>query len=103
MRWAKKIAARIMAGREQLGGTLNLKSASFGQAGSKESVIPVARCPRSITCSVREICGSPGEVMGIDSSFEVASPRAQLAAAPRAATRARYIRVRPRESERPDR
>ncbi len=70
-----KIAARIMAG-EKLA-DFNLKKRKLGHVGVKESVFPFARFPGVDTVLGPEM-RSTGEVMGIDSSFEVAFAKSQL-------------------------
>ncbi|MDB5656996.1 MAG: carbamoyl-phosphate synthase large subunit, partial [Tardiphaga sp.] len=70
-----KIAARIMAG-EKLA-AFNLKKRTLGHVGVKESVFPFARFPGVDTVLGPEM-RSTGEVMGIDSTFEVAFAKSQL-------------------------
>jgi carbamoyl-phosphate synthase large subunit len=70
-----KIAARIMAG-ERLA-SFNLEPASFTHVGVKEAVFPFARFPGVDTVLGPEM-KSTGEVMGIDSSFEIAFAKSQL-------------------------
>jgi carbamoyl-phosphate synthase large subunit len=70
-----KIAARIMAG-EKLA-DFNLKKPKLNHVGVKESVFPFARFPGVDTVLGPEM-RSTGEVMGIDSSFEVAFAKSQL-------------------------
>src|SRR5712664_2274801 len=70
-----KIAARLMAG-EKLA-DFNLKKRKLGHVGVKESVFPFARFPGVDTVLGPEM-RSTGEVMGIDSSFEVAFAKSQL-------------------------
>src|SRR6267154_1705243 len=69
-----KIAARIMAG-EKLA-DFNLKKRKLGHVGVKESVFPFARFPGVDTVLGPEM-RSTGEVMGIDSSFEVSFAKSQ--------------------------
>src|SRR6266571_3621159 len=69
------IAARLMAG-EKLA-DFNLKKRKLGHVGVKESVFPFARFPGVDTVLGPEM-RSTGEVMGIDSSFEVAFAKSQL-------------------------
>ena len=70
-----KIAARIMAG-EKLA-DFNLKKRKLNHVGVKESVFPFARFPGVDTVLGPEM-RSTGEVMGIDSSFEIAFAKSQL-------------------------
>ena len=70
-----KIAARIMAG-EKLA-DFNLKKRKLQHVGVKESVFPFARFPGVDTVLGPEM-RSTGEVMGIDSSFEIAFAKSQL-------------------------
>src|SRR5260370_26210199 len=76
-----KIAARIMAG-EKLA-DFNLKKRKLDHVGVKESVFPFARFPGVDTVLGPEM-RSTGEVMGIDSSFEVAFAKSQLGGGTRA-------------------
>jgi carbamoyl-phosphate synthase large subunit len=70
-----KIAARLMAG-EKLA-DFNLKKRKLGHVGVKESVFPFARFPGVDTVLGPEM-RSTGEVMGIDSTFEIAFAKSQL-------------------------
>ncbi|HLZ06232.1 MAG TPA: carbamoyl-phosphate synthase large subunit, partial [Bradyrhizobium sp.] len=70
-----KIAARIMAG-EKLA-DFKLKKRALKHVGVKESVFPFARFPGVDTVLGPEM-RSTGEVMGIDSSFEMAFAKSQL-------------------------
>jgi carbamoyl-phosphate synthase large subunit len=70
-----KIAARIMAG-ERLAG-FNLQPPRFAHVAVKEAVFPFARFPGVDTVLGPEM-KSTGEVMGIDSSFEIAFAKSQL-------------------------
>ncbi|MFY9733832.1 MAG: carbamoyl-phosphate synthase large subunit [Rhodoplanes sp.] len=81
-----KIAARIMAG-ESLA-SLALAPPQFTHVGVKEAVFPFARFPGVDTILGPEM-RSTGEVMGIDSSFEIAFAKSQIgggARLPRAGT-----------------
>ena len=81
-----KIAARIMAG-ESLA-SLALAPPQFTHVGVKEAVFPFARFPGVDTVLGPEM-RSTGEVMGIDSSFEIAFAKSQIgggARLPRAGT-----------------
>jgi carbamoyl-phosphate synthase large subunit len=70
-----KIAARIMAG-EKLA-DFKLTKRKLQHVGVKESVFPFARFPGVDTVLGPEM-RSTGEVMGIDSSFEIAFAKSQL-------------------------
>src|SRR6201988_3031288 len=70
-----KIAARVMAG-EKLA-DFNLKKRKPGHVGVKESVFPFARFPGVDTVLGPEM-RSTGEVMGIDTTFEIAFAKSQL-------------------------
>ncbi|HEY3639752.1 MAG TPA: carbamoyl-phosphate synthase large subunit, partial [Xanthobacteraceae bacterium] len=70
-----KIAARIMAG-ERLA-SFDLKPPQFDHVGVKEAVFPFARFPGVDTVLGPEM-KSTGEVMGIDSTFEIAFAKSQL-------------------------
>ncbi|WP_398474937.1 carbamoyl-phosphate synthase large subunit [Tardiphaga sp.] len=70
-----KIAARIMAG-EKLA-DFKLTKRKLNHVGVKESVFPFARFPGVDTVLGPEM-RSTGEVMGIDSSFEIAFAKSQL-------------------------
>jgi carbamoyl-phosphate synthase large subunit len=70
-----KIASRIMAG-ESLA-SFNLKSSPFKHRAVKEAVFPFARFPGVDTVLGPEM-KSTGEVMGIDSSFEIAFAKSQI-------------------------
>ena len=70
-----KIAARIMAG-EKLAG-FNLKPAHPKHRAVKEAVFPFARFPGVDTVLGPEM-KSTGEVMGIDTSFEIAFAKSQI-------------------------
>ena len=70
-----KIAARLMAG-EKLA-DFNLQKPKPGHVGVKESVFPFARFPGVDTVLGPEM-RSTGEVMGIDSTFEIAFAKSQL-------------------------
>ena len=70
-----KIAARIMAG-ETLA-SFNLSPAHYEHIGVKEAVFPFARFPGVDTVLGPEM-KSTGEVMGLDSSFEIAFAKSQI-------------------------
>jgi carbamoyl-phosphate synthase large subunit len=70
-----KIAARLMAG-EKLA-DFKLTNRKLGHVGVKESVFPFARFPGVDTVLGPEM-RSTGEVMGIDSTFEIAFAKSQL-------------------------
>jgi carbamoyl-phosphate synthase large subunit len=70
-----KIAARVMAG-ESLA-SFKLKPVAFRHRAVKEAVFPFARFPGVDTVLGPEM-KSTGEVMGIDSSFEVAFVKSQI-------------------------
>jgi carbamoyl-phosphate synthase large subunit len=72
-----KIAARIMAG-EKLA-DFKLKKRKLGHVGVKESVFPFARFPGVDTVLGPEM-RSTGEVIGIDTSFDAAYLKSQIAA-----------------------
>ncbi|MDP2411099.1 MAG: carbamoyl-phosphate synthase large subunit, partial [Pseudolabrys sp.] len=70
-----KIASRIMAGESLK--SFNLKASAYKHRAVKEAVFPFARFPGVDTVLGPEM-KSTGEVMGIDSSFEVAFAKSQL-------------------------
>jgi carbamoyl-phosphate synthase large subunit len=70
-----KIAARVMAG-ETLA-SFKLKPAHYDHIGVKEAVFPFARFPGVDTVLGPEM-KSTGEVMGLDSSFEIAFAKSQI-------------------------
>src|SRR5579883_1951257 len=70
-----KVAARIMAG-EPLS-AFQVKAPRFAHVAVKEAVFPFARFPGVDTVLGPEM-KSTGEVMGIDSSFEIAFAKSQL-------------------------
>jgi carbamoyl-phosphate synthase large subunit len=70
-----KIAARVMAG-ETLS-SFKLKPAHYDHVGVKEAVFPFARFPGVDTVLGPEM-KSTGEVMGLDSSFEIAFAKSQI-------------------------
>jgi carbamoyl-phosphate synthase large subunit len=70
-----KIAARIMAG-EKLA-SFGLKPVTFKHRAVKEAVFPFARFPGVDTVLGPEM-KSTGEVMGIDTSFEIAFAKSQI-------------------------
>ena len=70
-----KIAARIMAG-ESLA-SFNLKPSTYKHRAVKEAVFPFARFPGVDTVLGPEM-KSTGEVMGIDTSFEIAFAKSQI-------------------------
>jgi carbamoyl-phosphate synthase large subunit len=70
-----KIAARVMAG-EMLGGFPPIKR-DIGHVAIKESVFPFARFPGTDPVLGPEM-KSTGEVMGIDSNFDIAFAKSQL-------------------------
>jgi len=70
-----KIASRVMAG-EKLA-SFNLKPAKLAHRAVKEAVFPFARFPGVDTVLGPEM-KSTGEVMGIDSSFEIAFAKSQI-------------------------
>ncbi len=70
-----KIASRVMAGESLK--SFNLKTSSYKHRAVKEAVFPFARFPGVDTVLGPEM-KSTGEVMGIDSSFEVAFAKSQL-------------------------
>src|SRR5664279_2540827 len=70
-----KIASRIMAG-ESLA-SFNLKPGTFKHRAVKEAVFPFARFPGVDTVLGPEM-KSTGEVMGIDTSFEIAFAKSQI-------------------------
>jgi carbamoyl-phosphate synthase large subunit len=70
-----KIAARVMAG-EKLA-SFNLAAARYQHRAVKEAVFPFARFPGVDTVLGPEM-KSTGEVMGIDTSFEIAFAKSQI-------------------------
>ncbi|AXK81445.1 carbamoyl-phosphate synthase large subunit [Pseudolabrys taiwanensis] len=70
-----KIAARVMAG-ESLA-SFNLKHSTYAHRAVKEAVFPFARFPGVDTLLGPEM-KSTGEVMGLDTSFEVAFAKSQI-------------------------
>ncbi len=70
-----KIASRVMAGESLK--SFNLKASRYKHRAVKEAVFPFARFPGVDTVLGPEM-KSTGEVMGIDSSFEVAFAKSQL-------------------------
>ncbi|MSP32521.1 MAG: carbamoyl-phosphate synthase large subunit [Pseudolabrys sp.] len=70
-----KIASRIMAGESLK--SFNLKPSHFTHRAVKEAVFPFARFPGVDTVLGPEM-KSTGEVMGIDSSFEIAFAKSQI-------------------------
>ena len=70
-----KIAARVMAG-ESLA-SFNLKKPSYTHKAVKEAVFPFARFPGVDTVLGPEM-KSTGEVMGLDTSFEIAFAKSQI-------------------------
>ena len=70
-----KIAARVMAG-ETLA-SFKLKPAHYDHIGVKEAVFPFARFPGVDTVLGPEM-KSTGEVMGLDSSYEIAFAKSQI-------------------------
>jgi carbamoyl-phosphate synthase large subunit len=70
-----KIASRIMAGESLK--SFNLSQGAFKHRAVKEAVFPFARFPGVDTVLGPEM-KSTGEVMGIDSSFEIAFAKSQL-------------------------
>jgi len=70
-----KIASRIMAGESLK--SFNLKPSKFKHHAVKEAVFPFARFPGVDTVLGPEM-KSTGEVMGIDTSFEIAFAKSQI-------------------------
>ncbi|HZL31938.1 MAG TPA: carbamoyl-phosphate synthase large subunit [Pseudolabrys sp.] len=70
-----KIASRVMAG-ESLA-SFNLKKPSYAHKAVKEAVFPFARFPGVDTVLGPEM-KSTGEVMGLDTSFEIAFAKSQI-------------------------
>jgi len=70
-----KIAARVMAGESLK--SFGLKASSYQHRAVKEAVFPFARFPGVDTVLGPEM-KSTGEVMGLDTSFEVAFAKSQI-------------------------
>ena len=70
-----KIAARVMAGESLK--SFNLKPSTYKHHAVKEAVFPFARFPGVDTVLGPEM-KSTGEVMGLDTSFEVAFAKSQI-------------------------
>jgi len=70
-----KLAARIMAGESLK--SLKLKTPKFDHIGVKEAVFPFARFPGVDTVLGPEM-KSTGEVMGLDTSFDMAFAKSQI-------------------------
>jgi carbamoyl-phosphate synthase large subunit len=70
-----KIASRIMAGESLK--SFNLKPSTYKHSAVKEAVFPFARFPGVDTVLGPEM-KSTGEVMGIDTSFEIAFAKSQI-------------------------
>jgi len=70
-----KIASRIMAGESLK--SFNLKPSAYKHKAVKEAVFPFARFPGVDTVLGPEM-KSTGEVMGIDTSFEIAFAKSQI-------------------------
>lgn len=93
-----KIAARVMAG-EKLA-DFKLKPTQLKHVGVKEAVFPFARFPGVDTVLGPEM-RSTGEVMGLDTSFEIAFAKSQLGGGTRVPRKGSvFVSVRDEDKER---